>query len=84
MDPCVVRIYAQPFLLTCGGAPKPRRHVPDFLFVLDDVAVCVVDVKPAVRWVGADRRLSALYAVHVIALCHLDRFRRRGVTEHQK
>jgi hypothetical protein len=48
-DPTVVRIFAQPFLLTASIDGAKRRHVPDFLIVHRDSAASVVDVKPLSR-----------------------------------
>ena len=48
-DPRVTAIAAQPFLVTASAGGRVRRHVPDFLLVHGDGAVCVVNVKPADR-----------------------------------
>jgi len=48
-DPRVTAIAAQPFLVTAPADGRVRRHVPDFLLVHGDGAVCVVNVKPADR-----------------------------------
>jgi hypothetical protein len=47
-DRSVRRIVAQPFLLEAEIEGRLRRHVPDYLLLLDGGPV-VVDVKPAVR-----------------------------------
>jgi hypothetical protein len=48
-DPRVTAIAAQPFLVTAPAERRVSRHVPDFLLVHGDGAVCVVNVKPADR-----------------------------------
>ncbi|WP_200419834.1 TnsA-like heteromeric transposase endonuclease subunit [Streptomyces sp. Y2F8-2] len=47
-DPSVRRIVAQPFLLKAEVDGKPRKHIPDYLLITDQVPV-VVDVKPLHR-----------------------------------
>lgn len=47
-DRSVCRIVAQPFLLEAEIEGRLRRHVPDYLLLLDGGPV-VVDVKPAAR-----------------------------------
>jgi len=47
-DPSVRRIIAQPFLLEAEIEGRVRRHIPDYLLLVDDGPV-VVDVKPASR-----------------------------------
>jgi hypothetical protein len=47
-DPSVHRIVAQPFLLKAEVDGKPRKHIPDYLLITDQVPV-VADVKPLHR-----------------------------------
>lgn len=49
MDPAVRGIYAQPCHLTARVGGRVRRHVPDFLLVMESGTVRVVNVKPAGR-----------------------------------
>ncbi|MFJ8860244.1 TnsA-like heteromeric transposase endonuclease subunit [Streptomyces sp. NPDC102451] len=49
MDPSVRGIYAQPCHLTARIGDRVRRHVPDFLLVMESGVVRVVNVKPADR-----------------------------------
>jgi hypothetical protein len=48
-DPQVVQIYAQPCRLRARVGGRWRLHVPDFLLVLADGNVRLVNVKPADR-----------------------------------
>ncbi|MFF8593913.1 TnsA-like heteromeric transposase endonuclease subunit [Streptomyces sp. NPDC015220] len=48
-DPQVVRIFAQPCRLRARVGGRWRLHVPDFLLMLEDGNVRVVNVKPADR-----------------------------------
>jgi len=58
-DPSVNRIVAQPFLLTTEIDGQARRHIPDFLLIIDTGAV-VVDVKPQHRLAGP--KVSSTFA----------------------
>ncbi|MER5743623.1 TnsA-like heteromeric transposase endonuclease subunit [Streptomyces sp. NPDC002225] len=49
MDPAVRGIHAQPCHLTARVGDRVRRHVPDFLLVMESGVVRVVNVKPADR-----------------------------------
>lgn len=49
MDPAVRGIYAQPCHLTARVGGRVRRHVPDFLLIMESGTVRVVNVKPADR-----------------------------------
>lgn len=49
MDPAVRGIYAQPRHLTARVSDRVRRHVPDFLLVMESGVIRVVNVKPADR-----------------------------------
>jgi len=57
-DSRVQHIVAQPFLLRCSVARKPRKHIPDYLLITDTGPV-VVDVKPARRL--ADPKVSSTF-----------------------
>jgi hypothetical protein len=48
-DASIVRIAAQPFLVSASAGGRVRRHVPDFLFIGSDGLVSVVNVKPVSR-----------------------------------
>ncbi len=48
-DPQVIWMGSQPFQLVRADAARTRRHVPDFLFGLEDGRMRVVDVKPRDR-----------------------------------
>ncbi len=48
-DPEVQAIFAQPFQLAARAGDRVRRHVPDFLLVMQSGTVRVVNVKPAGR-----------------------------------
>ncbi len=43
----MVKVAAQPFLVTAPSGGRVRRHVPDFLVIGRDGGVRVVNVKPA-------------------------------------
>ncbi|MQS14705.1 TnsA-like heteromeric transposase endonuclease subunit [Streptomyces kaniharaensis] len=60
MDPAVRGIYAQPCHLTARVGGRVRRHVPDFLLVMDSGVVRVVNVKPADR--AADPKIAEALA----------------------
>jgi hypothetical protein len=60
IDPTVVGIASQPFLLVGDDHGRKRRHVPDLLLLHDSGAVTVVDVKPQHRL--ADAAVAVLFA----------------------
>ncbi|WP_144121024.1 MULTISPECIES: TnsA-like heteromeric transposase endonuclease subunit [Catellatospora] len=66
-DRRVSAIVAQPFLLHAVVGGAHRRHVPDFLLVVDDRAV-IVDVKPARRLVDATVAATLAWTAEVVAL----------------
>jgi hypothetical protein len=49
MDPAVRGIHAQPCHLTARVGDRVRRHVPDFLLVMESGVIRVVNVKPVDR-----------------------------------
>lgn len=53
-DPAVVGIAAQPFGLRSRVGDRPRRHVPDFLWLRADGSAGVVNVKPATALTDPD------------------------------
>ncbi|MFD4245247.1 TnsA-like heteromeric transposase endonuclease subunit [Streptomyces sp. NPDC058525] len=60
MDPAVRGIYAQPCHVTARVGNCVRRHVPDFLLVMESGVVRVVNVKPEARL--ADPRIAEALA----------------------
>jgi len=69
MDPAVEWIVAQPFRLVADVDGKERRHVPDFLLLLRDGGVRVVDVKPLRRLEDPVVSATFEWTRTVLALC---------------
>lgn len=59
-DVQVTAVVGQPFLMQGQDGQRLRRHVPDFLLVMADGSLLVVDVKPYERL--ADPKVTAQFA----------------------